>query len=73
MKRVRCLRGESSLTYGKIYDVIREYTIGTTHLFDIQNDNKLVYGYIMNNHFGDILFEDATIEIRNEIIDGILS
>lgn len=61
-----------TLTKGKIYDVI-DKRINYNESILITNDLGRDKWYIIHSYSnGEFLFEDATAEHRNGIIDGIL-
>ena len=77
MKKVKFIKEyntKQDLTLGKIYDVNESFT-GLGILNDrlgILDDKGVKRVYSI--YFGkDIYFEDATIEVRNEVIDEILN
>lgn len=75
MKRVKYIRGYGpSLTKGKVYCVIEERNIHNIGAVLIKNDqdNEQWYYTKTPTGIGKFLFEDATIEYRNEIIEDIL-
>lgn len=80
MKKVRCICSlYFNITLGKVYDVIKynyynDLSIYTIEILDDDNINKL-FQFNVSNGSGRIVgvFEDATIEFRNETISEILS
>lgn len=73
MKKFRYLRYRDDLTQNGIYDVLDQEVDGEHVSILIENDLGerkwyTVFGRITRN----IIFEDATTEIRNNVIDGIL-
>lgn len=69
MRKVRYISvGDSNITYGKIYDVVdyMKYINPNNDIITILNDHDDPGVYYSRD------FIDATAEIRNEVIDGIL-
>ena len=80
MRKVRCLRPlYLDITVGKVYDII-DYEYHNeliTYTIEILNDENLIMVHQMKvRNASDIMvdvFEDVSIEYRDEIIDEILS
>lgn len=80
MRKVRCIRPlYLDITVGKVYDII-DYEYHNeliTYTIEILNDENLIMVHQMKvRNASDIMvdvFEDVSIEYRDEIIDEILS
>lgn len=65
----------ASLTNDKVYMVLKCVPTLLEYLYRIHiiNDRGIYSGYFTYDNETDLLFEDVTIEIRNEVIDSILT
>lgn len=77
--KAKYLSGSSkSLTKGKIYEVLEYGTLGKSAnnpgiiTIRIEDDFGSITSYLLNSYLGTDIFEDATEEYRNDIIDYIL-